>query len=331
MTKTVCIIQGTLRRGIDEVIPAMTRLFSTVLVSTWKSEAAKLPPGRYETVLSDPPPVPGVGNRYFQRVGMAAGLRAAQQLGCTHVLRWRTDLLPTRLDPTDLLRRSEHNVPAGLTSRIVLSAWRNLDVDPDWFSSLPDLFMFSDIASMERLWGTEGLDLAQPVNFPAEMVRELGFTFDVASNRLTLGGQTYPLNEVFDAHIELYAWFRSRLQRDLGTPLNHAAIALSALSLVNHRRLGICWFKDSPKLQFRPIINAITFPWWTERHWQDGRPPRTMPVGWPTPRPRALWTLRNWLALRSEIRFQHACYDAYRREQARPVPPADDRTPAVAQ
>ena len=296
----------------------MARLFPLVLVSTWKSEAAKLPAGRYEVVLSDPPPAPGIGNRYFQRVGMAAGLQAARQLGCTHVMRWRTDLLPTRLDPADLLRQSACDVPAGLTSRIVLSAWRNLTVTPDWFSSLPDLFMFSDLEAMERLWGMEGLDLSQLVNFPPEMVRELGLTWNVAANQLTLNGKTYRLNEVFDTHIEFYSWFRSRLQRDLGTVLNHTTIALNALSLIDHRRLGICWFKDSPELQFRPIINAVAFPWWTERHWRKGTPPRTMQAGWLTRRPRAVWNLVNWLALRSEARFQHRCYTAHvRREQAR--------------
>ena len=296
----------------------MARLFPLVLVSTWKSEAGKLPPGRYETVLSDPPPAPGIGNRYFQRVGMAAGLRAARQLGCTHIMRWRTDLLPTRLDLGDLLCRSNRDVPPGLTSRIVLSAWRNLEVAPDWFSSLPDLFMFSDLVAMERLWGTEGLDFNQPVNFPPEMVRELGLTWNVAANQLTFRGRSYQLNEVFDAHIEFYAWFRSRLQRDLGASLNHTAIALNTLSLIDHRRLGICWFKDSPELQFRPIINAVSFPWWTERHWRKGTPPRTMPAGWPAGRPRAVWNLVNLLALRAEARFQHRCYAAHvRREQAR--------------
>ena len=318
MTKMVCIIQGVLRRGFEEVLPTMIRLFPKVIVSTWKSEAAKLPAGRYEVVLSDTPASPGIGNRYFQRVGMAAGLQEARRLGCTHVMRWRTDMLPTRLDPMDLLRRSTHAVPAGLTSRIVLSAWRNLGVAPDWFSSLPDLFMFSDLVAMERLWGTEGLDLSQPVNFPPEMVRELGLTSNVASNQLTLNGKIYRLNEVFDTHIEFYSWFRSRLQRDLGAVLNHTTIALHALSLIDHRRLGICWFKDSPELQFRPIINAVAFPWWTERHWRKGTPPRTMPAGWLTRRPLAVWNLVNWLALRSEAKFQHRCYTArVRREQAR--------------
>jgi len=311
MTKLACIIQGTLRRGFDVVLPAVVRLFPTVIVSTWQSEGSKLPAGRYEAVLSDPPPGPGIGNRYFQRFGMAAGLLAARSLGCSHVLRWRTDLLPTRLDPQDLLRRSERDVPQGLTSRIVLSAWRNLSVKPDWFSSLPDLFMFSDLVAMERLWGTNGLDLYQPVNFPPEMVQELGITFDAAANRLEFGGRTYKLNEAFDAHIEFYAWFRSRLQRDLDRPLDHPTIALSALSLIDHRRLGICWFKDSPELRFRPILNAVSFRWWKERNWQTRTPPRRQPVGWPLRSPHFAWRVWNVLLLREERWFQRRCYAAH--------------------
>ena len=312
VTNSACIIQGTLRQRFEEVLRAAIDLFPTVIVATWKSEEAKLPSGRYEVVLSDPPPNPGIGNRYFQRFGMAAGLKAARSRGCTHVLRWRSDLLPTRLEPQDLLRRSGENVPKGLTSRIVLSAWRNLSVEPDWFSSLPDLFMFSDLVAMERLWSTEGLDLSKPVNFPPEMVAELGLTFDTAANRLELDGRAYKLIEAFDTHIEFYAWFRSRLQRDLGRRLDHPTIAWSALSLIEHRRLGICWFKDSPDLQFRPIRNAVEFPWWQERQWQDRRPPRRMPVGWEQRRPRVLWNILNSFGLRAERRFQRRCYARYR-------------------
>ena len=319
VTKPACIIQGNLRRGFDEALTAIKRLFPTVIVSTWKSEVAKLPAGNYEVILSDAPPSGGTGNRYYQRVGMVAGLKAARGLDCTHVLRWRTDLLPTRLDLRDLLQRSSSHVPSGLTSRIVLSAWRNLTVKPDWFSSLPDLFMFSDLAAMERLWSVDGLDLNQPVNFPPEMVQEVGFTFDLAANQLTLGGRTYLLNETFDAHIEFYAWFRSRLQRDLGRKLDHASIALSALSLIDHRKLGICWFKDTPALEFRSIFNAVDFPWWTESNWLSRIPARTMPLGWPLRRPRVLWCAGNWLKLRSEKGFQRRSYIAYQKTLSRPA------------
>jgi len=310
--KLACVIQGNIRRGFDEVLPAITRLFPNVIVSTWKAEASKLPAGRYEAVLSDPPSSSGVGNRYFQRTGMAAGLAAARRLGCTHILRWRTDLLPTRLDPQELLRRSERDVPKGLTSRIVLSAWRNLSVEPDWFSSLPDLFMFSDVVAMERLWGLGGIDISKPVNFPPEMVKELGITWDAELNRLTHEGKEYALNQVFDNHIEFYAWFRSRLQRDLCCKLDHPAIALSALSLIDHRCLGICWFKDSQKLKFRPILNAVNFSWWTEKNWRLGVPQKRQELGWPLRRPLLAWNFWNRLLCYREICFQRRKYSAYR-------------------
>jgi len=308
VTKLACIIQGTLRRGFEEVLVAMGRLFPLVIVSTWKEEGPKLPAGRYEVVLSDPPPCPGIGNRYLQRCGVVAGLAAARSLGSTHVLRWRTDLLPTQLDPLSLLRRAERDVPAGLSSRVVLSAWRNLSVEPDWFSSLPDLFMFSDLVSMERLWSVTGMDLSKPVNFPPEMVKDLGITFDAVANRLELNGRTYNLNQAFDTHIELYAWLRSRLQNELGRVLDHPTIALSALSLVNHRRLGVCWFKDCPELQFRPIINAVNFRWWTERNWKQRTPPPLTPVGWPERSPRFAWQCWNSLRVREEMWSQRRRY-----------------------
>lgn len=311
--KIACIIQGTVRSRFDEVLTAVCRQFPTVIVSTWKTEAPKLPAGRYEAVLIDPPPSSGIGNRNLQRAGMEAGLVAARRLGCTHVLRWRTDLLPTRLDLQELLRRATTDVPSGVTSRIVLSAWRNLSVEPDWFSSLPDLFMFSDLLAMERLWSTVGIDLSKPLNFPPEMVKELGLAYDLESNRLEYAGRVYKLNEAFDAHIEFYAWFRSRLQRDLGRRMDHPQIAFSALSLIDHRSLGICWFKDSPHLQFRPILNAINFPWWTSKAWRKGTPPPRMLLGWPLRRPRLYWNAINWLHLRAERLYQRVCYALYKR------------------
>jgi radical SAM superfamily enzyme YgiQ (UPF0313 family) len=55
-----------------------------------------------------------------------------------------------------------------------MPAFRNLSVEPDWFSSIPDIFSFGSIEEMELLWGDDGFNYAAEMNFPEQMRRELG-------------------------------------------------------------------------------------------------------------------------------------------------------------
>ncbi len=309
--KPICLIQGSIRRGFPEVLEAMQKTFSNVLVAAWRNEASLLPPGNYETLLCDPPPLAGLNNRNLQRTGMALGIREARRLGATHVLRWRTDLLSTSIDLENLLHRAHWDVPRGLTSRIVMSAWRNLSVHPDWFSTLPDLFMFGEIDAMERAWGMEGLDPAKPANFPPEMIHELGLVWNQNNQEFEVAGKRYGLREAYDAHVEFYAWLKARLQRDLYRKLSHPEIATNALSLIDHRSLRICWFKDEPRLTFRSIFNAPHHPWWTEAQWRKKRAPKVLGMAYPTSVPALVIRLWNASTTVLERRWQRSIYLDY--------------------
>lgn len=259
--RTCAVVQGNIRRGADEVLACLARQFDIVILSTWDDEPLeKIPQGRWEVLLNRKPVVSGYTHRNFQRLSSAAGLRRAAELGATHVLKWRTDMLPTRLDVAQLLAWSNEKVPAGLSSRLVTCAFRNLSVRQDWFSTIPDLFGFADIDLMQLLWGDDGFDYTRSMNVPDAMALEPGLDWMGRSDAATLYGP----------EAELYAIFRSRLQRRLGVQLTHAEIALRCMRLIDHRRLGICWF-GAPG-QFRSIIQALQHPWWTEWTWKYGRP-----------------------------------------------------------
>lgn len=259
--KTCAVVQGNIRHGTDEVLACLARHFDLVILSTWDDEPTeKIPKGNFEIVLSRKPKQPGYSHRNFQRLSTAAGLYRAEQLGATHVLKWRTDMLPTRLDVDQLMEWASYEVPVGFKSRLVTCAFRNLTVKQDWFSTIPDLFAFADIGLMKLLWGDESFDYSRGMNIPDAMVSEFGIDW---TQRPDAAG-------LYCAEAELYAIFKSRLQKQLNKPLTHRELAKQYMRLINHRRLGICWFGEAGS--FRSITQALQHPWWTELAWKYGEP-----------------------------------------------------------
>jgi hypothetical protein len=252
-------VQGNIRYGCDAVLGFLTRHFNYVVLSTWDDEpTASIPKGRWDLVLNRKPTEPGLTHRNFQRLSSAAGLRRARELGSTHVLKWRTDMLPTQLDVGQLLHWAKADATHALESRLVTCAYRNLTVHQDWFSTIPDLFAFSDIELMTTLWGDESFNYQHRTNVPQAMAKEVG---EAWSSRPDAAGLYCP-------EAELYALFKSRLQDRFGEALTHAQIARRYMRLVDHCRLGICWF--GPNGTFRTITQALQHPWWTEAQWQSG-------------------------------------------------------------
>lgn len=297
------MVQGNIRRGTDEVIACLSKHFDRIVLSTWDDEPAdKIPKGDFELVLSRKPPVPGYTHRNFQRLGTAAGLRRAEELGATHVLKWRTDMLPTKLDVKELIEWSNYEVPSGFESRLVTCAFRNLTVKQDWFSTIPDLFAFAEIRLMKQLWGDESFDYSREMNIPDDMEHEYGASWRERSDAVGL----------YCAEAELYAIFKSRLQKQLRKQLTHFEIAKRYMRLINHRRLGICWFGEHGK--FRSITQALQHPWWSEWTWKYWKP-HCAQYGYPE---------TNWLqkfkrkhltriAIRYELYRERKWYKAYRR------------------
>ncbi len=257
---TCAVVQGNIRRGTTDVLGSLSQCVDHVILSTWDDEPDNIiPKGNWQVVLSRKPSVTGYSHRNFQRLSTAAGLRTARELGATHVLKWRTDMLATQLDIAKLLAWSQADVLTGMRSRLVTCAFRNLTVRQDWFSSIPDLFAFSDIDLMQMLWGDEDFDYGLQMNVPASMAKECGSEWTLRKDAAGL----------YCAEAELYAIFKSRLQSYLVGTLHHIDIAKKYMRLIDHRRLGICWFGEQG---FRSIPQALQHPWWTESLWLRGEP-----------------------------------------------------------
>ncbi len=303
MIKTGCVVQGNVRTELEHILSELMRHFDQVILSTWSEDALKIPKGKFEVILNQKPENPGFTNRNYQRVSTAAGLKCAEELGCTHVLKWRTDMLPTKLDVDKLLEWSDFQVPKGVSSRIVTCAFRNLSVIPDYFSSIPDLFAFADIEMMKLLWGTENFDFNKSFNAPQEMYDDCGFEWVSDPN----------ISGLFCAESELYATFKARLERKLHSKLNHIEIASKYMYLINHDRLGICWF--GPNGGFRSITQALQFPWWTERTWKTCKP-KIIEMGYPE---TYLWQklkrrLTPWV-IKENIQMQKKWIDKFNRNK----------------
>lgn len=262
------VVQGNLRRGTDEVLACLTKHVDQVILSTWDDEPLdSIQNQQIDIVASKKPEAPGYSHRNYQRLGTAAGLRRAEALGATHVLKWRTDMLPTKLDVPKLMEWSRFDPPKGLDARLVTCAFRNLSIVPDWFSSIPDYFSFSNLRMMKMLWDDDGFDYTREMNVPERMLKECGTSWSNTSETKTIYGP----------ETELYARFKDRLEIHTGKALTHPDIARHYMRLFNHHDLGICWFGQTG---FRSILQATQHPWWTESTWSKGNPTLSAP-GYP--------------------------------------------------
>jgi hypothetical protein len=263
--KIGCVIQGDIRRGTNYVINHLQNKFDLVILSTWEECKDNLPKGDFITLLNKKPSVGGLSNRNYQRLTTAKGIKAAKDAGCEYVLKCRTDMLLSRLDLITFIDWANSDYPSDARSRLVMPAFRNLSVQPDWFSSIPDIFSFGRLEEMELLWGDDGFNYSADLNFPEQMRGEL--------DDLRFQGK---LSDIYCPESELYAIYKSRLQIRAGKNLSHRTIAKNYLRLIDHQKLGIFWFSNSGG--FRSVGQAWEHPWWTEGMWKNGKAV-TVPIG----------------------------------------------------
>lgn len=298
--KTACIIQGNIRNGFELVLKEIQKHFDVVIVSTWEDEVAKIPDGDFIKIFNQKPKVAGYSHRNYQRYSTARGLEKAKELGCEYVMKWRTDMLPTKLDVHQLINWANYNVPNGVSSRIVTCAFRNLTVYEDWFSSMPDLFAFGHIDMMEMLWGDDGFDYTKMMNPPQQMLIDEGEEW---MNRADVSGY-------WCAESELYAIFKDRLQKKLAIELSHENIAKNYMRLFDHEKLGIVWFGENGK--FRPIFQAWQHPWWSESAWNKQNSIEYISKGYKLK--NGFYFIRekfNWLIRLQQIGTQYKYYKGF--------------------
>ena len=254
--KVGCVIQGDIRRGTNLVLEKVPHLFDFTVLSTWE-DGPNIATGNFEVLRNPKPSICGFSNRNYQRYSTARGIEAAKAAGCDYILKWRTDFLPTKLSAKLLLDWAEFLPPKGTQSRIVMPAFRNLSVNPDCFSSIPDLFAFGHIQEMERLWGDQGFDYSKSFNLPHHEQSAL-------SNEIIASEKFMSL---YCPEAELYTLYRNKLNHFLCENLSHKNIAEKYFRLIDYKALGILWF--GPQQGFRSIGAAWEHPWWTEKQWME--------------------------------------------------------------
>ena len=255
--KIGCIIQGDIRRGTNLALEGLTGIFDYTVLSTWEDDYAKIPSGKFDLILNKKPCVPGSSHRNFQRYSTARGLEAVESAGCHYVMKWRTDMLPTKLSIDKLIQYAQFSPPPNTYSRIVIPAFRNISIYPDAFSSIPDLFAFGHITEMKKLWRDEDFDYTKNYNIPLVDLINVDQKF-ITTDRFV---------DVYCAEAELYNLFRNHLNQNAQVKLSHKSIIEKYFYLINHNDLDILWF-DSNK-GFRSIGQAWEHPWWTVRQWKN--------------------------------------------------------------
>ena len=247
--KCACLIQGDIRNGTEEVLREMATHFDTIILSTWEDEPY-IPGGRYHLVLSRKPDISGDFHRNYQRLGVMRGLEYAEKIGCTHVLKWRTDMLPLRISQNKFLELAGRSIPKGFSARIVLPSFGCITKSIDSFSRITDFCAFSSIDMLKLLWSDEDFDYCSVRNFSPEIPVELMNDPEIV--------------KFYEPETELYALFKSRLQKETGRILDHRIIVHEFLSLFEIEELKICWFARG-RSGFRGIING----YWLMAKWRN--------------------------------------------------------------
>jgi hypothetical protein len=164
-------------------------------------------------------------------------------------------MLPTRMAVNQLMEWAHFLPPENTSSRIVVPAFRNISIDPDTFSTMPDLFSFGHIHEMEKLWGDDGFNYTQSFNMSSQDREALEPKFLDSPD----------LADLYCAEAEVYALYRSKLAENCNRPLRHKSVAEKYLRLIDHRQLDILWF--GAQSGFRSLGQAWEHPWWTENQW----------------------------------------------------------------
>lgn len=249
----------------------MLRHFDYVILSTWKDENLISIQSHDKLIIltSEKPTVSGYSNRNYQRFTTAEGLRKAYELNCDYVLKWRTDMLPLKLDINDLILKAEFNSIRGL-SRIVTCSYRCLTVTDDAYSSIPDFFAFGRIDMIKMLWDDSNFNYSKKFNTLGSFLTEESVLTSTLSN----------VEGFYCAETELYNFFKFRLNNYLNDTYEHEFIIKNFFYLIDNNDIEIVWFSGHENL-FR-LINTVPFPWWSKSIWLGKKNVIKMNKNYPT-------------------------------------------------
>ena len=240
-----CILQGNIRHGTNYVIDEMLKIFDVVILSTWIDSDISNINKKCKIIINDYPPNNGYSNRNLQRYTSARAIEYAEKLNCNFICKWRTDMLPTNFKLKDVLEEVKAN------NKLFIYSFRCLTSSPDWYSSIPDLFAFGHIETIKLLWNDDDFDYNLSYNIPFELTNS-----EILKDNFI---------ENWSPETELYAFFKSRLQKKYKINLDHEKILKDYCILVDYRKFKIIWFGNNT---FRSIYQAFEHPWWTVKTWQ---------------------------------------------------------------
>lgn len=112
-----------------------------LIFSTWCGEESK-----YEesdiVIFNDHPPYPGHANFWHQKISTLNGLLKCKELGYTHVLKIRSDIISTKNDIFELFDDNKLN----------FLCWHYHEVYPNCKGYLVDYFMYGCVDKMIKMW-----------------------------------------------------------------------------------------------------------------------------------------------------------------------------------
>jgi hypothetical protein len=262
IVKVGCVIQGDIRADIQRIIEIMVSKVDVVVLSTWDGEN-NIPKNKCHVILNKRPTNPGEFNRNLQRYSTARGLEYLERCGCTHVLKWRSDIIPLNLNVQLLVELSQKPGLIPLGGRIVSGGYRHLSVTPDWFSSFPDIFAFGSISLMQLLWSDYEIDYSKSINITSEMVDSLAIKVSSNGDQMFVHGFAYPTKIIFNPHAELYSIFKSRLQKIIKRSIHHQEVVLELFQIIGDQSLRCVWFPNKRCGAFRPLVRGGKIQWWS--------------------------------------------------------------------
>ena len=248
------VIQGPWMAGVTEkVIEFFGKECEIVVYSGWELDKSLIV-GQIDcwTLFNELPANPGLQNRNLQRISTYNGLKKIRDLGCTHGLKWRSDILPRRIDFCSLLREVEIDPSPPFMSRLVMSSFRAIAINADWLSTLPDLYMFGRINHMMCMWSYDNLSMDSPCNMPELLKIEMPPSSE---------GFKVFLEYMYNPHAELYAIYKARLLARLDVfNLSAKKIFSDQFFLDNYLRYKFDWFggdgllRSVQKSDFPPLL-----------------------------------------------------------------------------
>lgn len=240
--RTACIVQGNVRNGTLEILTEMCKVFDFVIFSTWEGENIDLSSSNFKVIYNSYPKCFGSSNRNLLRKSTSAAFEKIKELDVKYVCKIRSDMLFLNISKESLLKYYD---PYD-NNRILTFSYRCLTSNPDWYSSINDMFSFGPITLMDLLWNDNDIDYSKSINLPpASELSNLNTDLD--------------FEELWQPETELYAFFKYRIFQQFNALQDHITIIRKYFILVDYSYFNILWFSDS---SFRSIFQAYHHPWW---------------------------------------------------------------------